>query len=106
MTMTFEMLSKFVDAGFSREELNAIVRGEVPEALKAPTPTQAPTPAPTQAPTPAPTPAPVNPTNEQWAEFMNFMRNNAINSSHLDPAASETTEGIIANIINPYGGGN
>lgn len=103
--MTNEDILTLAKAGFTAQQIAALSAVQ-PKAEPAPTP--APAPAPEPAPTPAPAPAvpaPEPQTIEQVLAAVNGLNKNvqqALLAGSSQPGSPvETTEQILANIINP-----
>lgn len=93
-------------AGFNATQIAALMQiSNAPVPAPAPTPVPAPVPAPVPTPIPAPVSTPVSTPNTdpilaQIEKLQTMMQANAIINSSLPPQ-QQTTEDILANIINP-----
>ena len=108
--MTTNDVVALAKAGFSAQQIAQMVALNpvpTPSPVPSPTPTPSPVPSPTPSPVPSPTPSPVpSPTPapdiaKQIENLQNLMMANAILGSQQNPAKVETTDDILAQIINP-----
>lgn len=107
--MTREDVIALARAGFTRDEITALLGAPAPEPepAPAPQPDPAPAPAPEPEPAPAPAPAPVPapaPAQEpvrspQLDELMQLLRSSNILRDEQPP--KESVDDIVANIIRP-----
>lgn len=99
-------------AGFTRDQIVALAGITAPAPTPAPTPAPAPAPAPTPAPTPAPIPVPAptpapapTPTSDPVLDAVlglrDDMKKQALLLSGQPAQTAETTDDILASIINP-----
>ena len=100
--MTTNDVVALAKAGFSAQQIAQMVALNpvpTPSPVPSPTPTPSPVPSPTPSPVPSPTPAPD--IAKQIENLQNLMMANAILGSQQNPAKVETTDDILAQIINP-----
>lgn len=85
-------------AGFTRDQIVALAGITAPTPAPAPTPTPAPAPAPTPAPAPAPA---TDPVLDALLGLRDDMKKQALLLSGQPTQQTETTDDILASIINP-----
>ena len=106
--MTNQDILKLVNAGFTAEQITAMIESEKPAPTPTPEPTPTPAPTPAPKPTPEPTPTP-EPDNEPFKELVEEIKSlkavmqlrNADEVSFLNPKNENkiTTAGITAEMI-------
>lgn len=117
--MIYTEILELVRAGFTKEEINAMMKDPEPEKIPEkspenpePTPVPSPDPAPTGTPEPKPTPVPENKEQTETGKLLSALGmqittlTNAIHAANVAGAegktpAEDTPETIIARIINP-----
>ena len=106
--MTKEDVLKLVNAGFSKDEIIALVGPSVPDPKPEPAPSPTPEPEPTPAPEPAPQPAPapeqadaIAALTQQVANLTALVQKSNMLRMEQPEVKPESAEDIIANIIYP-----
>lgn len=106
--MELENIIKLLDAGYTKDEINALMNPAAPaeEPAEEPAePAEDPAPEPAQAADPAPAPAPQPAGNDQILEALNKLTNAIItknlNATTAETAKEQTTTDILAKIIAP-----
>ena len=114
--MTYTEVLELIRAGYTKEEINAMMQEETPAPAAAPDPSPAPDPAPAPAdpdqdpaPAAAPAPAPVASEADKLAaalglkldNILKAVQVNNVRTSEQSGAGTLTAEDVIASIINP-----
>ena len=98
--MNFELVRKLINAGFTDEEISAII------GATASAPAQEPKPAPTQEPEPAPTPEPNNGDLIKAIQSLEttIRASNLVNSVLPTVDTQKSADDVLANMLNPRKG--
>ena len=102
--MELENIIKLLDAGYTKDEINAMMNPAAP-AEEAAAPAEEPAPEPIKAADPEPAPVPQPAGNDQILEALNKLTNAIItknlNATTAESAKEQTTTDILAKIIAP-----